>query len=217
MAISRLFQRLAIDLQPLAAARGIDLRFVMSSEAVLSDPVLLRQIAQNLIINALKYSTGPKVVVGLKHDGAEAWLTVQDAGPGIDPADQERIFNEFERLSRTDAPGSGLGLSIVRRACQQLGHAVALTSAVGRGSRFRVRLPLMRNVCLMPEAAPAGAGPGAGGGLRRAAGADRRERPGDARGLRDAAARLGDGGGRRRGRRRRPRRGARRARRPTWC
>ena len=61
VAIGRLFQRLAIDLQPLAAARGIDLRFVMSSEAVLSDPVLLRQIAQNLIINALKYSSGPKV------------------------------------------------------------------------------------------------------------------------------------------------------------
>ena len=65
VAIGRLFQRLAIDLQPLAAGRGLDLRFVMSSSAVLSDPVLLRQIAQNFIINALKYSTGPKVVVGL--------------------------------------------------------------------------------------------------------------------------------------------------------
>ena len=84
---------------------------------------------------------------------------MQDAGPGIDPADQERIFNEFERLSRTSLPGSGLGLSIVRRACQQLGHEVALDSAPGHGSRFRVRLPVMRNVCLMPEEAcrtPAG-------------------------------------------------------------
>ena len=143
VAIGRLFQRLAIDLQPLAAARGIDLRFVMSSSAVLSDPVLLRQIAQNLILNALKYSTGPKVVVGLKHAGGDAWLTVQDAGPGIDPADHARIFNEFERLSRSEAPGTGLGLSIVRRACQQLGHAVALDSALGHGSRFRVRLPLI--------------------------------------------------------------------------
>ncbi len=152
VAIGRLFQRLAIDLQPLAAARGIDLRFVLSSSVVLSDPVLLRQIAQNLIINALKYSTGPKVVVGLKHDGGAAWLTVQDHGPGIDAADQERIFNEFERLSRTDAPGSGLGLSIVRRACQQLGHVVALDSAVGHGSRFRVGLPLIADVRAMPEA-----------------------------------------------------------------
>lgn len=151
VAIGRLLQRLAIDLQPHAEARGIDLRFVMSSEAVLSDPVLLRQIAQNLISNALKYSTGPKVVVGLKHDGAGAWLTVQDEGPGIDVCDQARIFNEFERLSRSGAPGTGLGLSIVLRACERLGHEVELLSARGRGSRFRVRLPLMRNVCLMPE------------------------------------------------------------------
>jgi signal transduction histidine kinase len=151
VAVGRLFQRLAIDLQPLAAARRIELRFVMSSETVLSDPVLLRQIAQNLIINALKYSDGPKVLVGLRHDGDGGWLVVQDCGPGIDPADQERIFNEFERLSRSDQPGSGLGLSIVRRACQQLGHSVELLSARGAGSCFRVRLPLMRNVCLLPD------------------------------------------------------------------
>ena len=168
VSIGRLFQRLAIDLQPLAAARGIDLRFVMSSEAVLSDPVLLRQIAQNLIINALKYSTGPKIVVGMKHDADGGWLTVQDAGPGIESADQARIFNEFERLSPSAASGSGLGLSIVRRACEQLGHEVALLSTPGRGSRFRVRLPLMRNVCLMPDAAPDRGGPAAGLSGRRA-------------------------------------------------
>jgi signal transduction histidine kinase len=165
VAIGRLFQRLAIDLQPLAAARGIDLRFVLSSAAVMSDPVLLRQIAQNLIINALKYSTGPKVVVGLKRDGDGGWLTVQDAGPGIDPADQERIFKEFERLSRGAAPGSGLGLSIVQRACQLLGHEVALTSALGRGSRFRVRLPLVGDVGQAAEAAAEPGEPGAPAGL----------------------------------------------------
>lgn len=146
VAIGRLFQRLTIDLQPLAAARRMDLRFVLSSESVLSDPVLLRQIAQNLIINALKYSTGRKVLVGLKRDAGGAWLTVQDTGPGIAPLDQERIFNEFERLSRSDVPGTGLGLSIVRRACQLLGHPLELISAPGRGSCFRVRLPLLRNV-----------------------------------------------------------------------
>jgi signal transduction histidine kinase/CheY-like chemotaxis protein len=164
VAIGRLFQRLAIDLHPLAAAHGVDLRFVMSSAAVLSDPVLLRQVAQNLIINALKYSSGPKVVVGLKHDGGSGWLTVQDAGPGIDPADQERIFNEFERLSRSDAPGTGLGLSIVRRACELLGHEVALDSALGRGSRFRVRLPLVCDIGEAPGGADEGE-PGSAAGL----------------------------------------------------
>lgn len=154
VAVGRLFERLAIDFAPLAAARGVELRFVMSSEAVLSDPVLLRQIAQNLISNALKYSVGVKVVVGLKHEGDGAWLTVQDQGPGIAEEDRERIFNEFERLSPAGAPGSGLGLSIVRRACRLLGHEVALSGPPGGGSRFRVRLPLMRNVCLLPEPAP---------------------------------------------------------------
>ena len=151
VSIGRLFQRLGIDLQPLAAQRGIDLRFVMSSETVRSDPMLLRQIAQNLITNALKYSVGPKVLVGLRHDGEAGWLVVQDCGPGIDPADHERIFNEFERLSRTGPVGSGLGLSIVQRACQQLGHALELVSARGSGSCFRVRLSLLRQACPLPE------------------------------------------------------------------
>lgn len=145
VAIGRLFQRLTIDLAPLAEAREIELAVAMSSATALSDPVLLRQIAQNLIINALKYSTGGKVLVGLKRDGGDAWLTVQDRGPGIAPADQERIFNEFERLSRSDVPGTGLGLSIVRRACQLLGHRLELRSSPGHGSCFRVRLPLMRH------------------------------------------------------------------------
>lgn len=154
VAVGRLFQRLAIDLQPLAAQRGIDLRFVMTAETVRSDPVLLRQIAQNLIINALKYSNGPKVLVGLRRDGDGAWLVVQDCGPGIDPADHARIFNEFERLSRADQPGSGLGLSIVARACEQLGHPVELRSAPGSGSCFRVRLPRQRQLPADPPPAP---------------------------------------------------------------
>ena len=117
MAISRLFQRLAIDLQPLAAQRGIDLRFVMSSETVLSDPVLLRQIAQNLIINALKYSDGPKVLVGLRHDGEGGWLVVQDCGPGI------------------DAGGPGAHLQRVRAAVA-LGPAGQRARAVDRAPRL---------------------------------------------------------------------------------
>src|SRR5690606_17987537 len=58
LAIDRLFRRLEIDTRPLAEARQVDLRFVASSVTVESDPVYLRQIAQNLITNALKYTTG---------------------------------------------------------------------------------------------------------------------------------------------------------------
>ncbi len=142
VAMGRLFRRLIIDMQPLANVRGIDLRFEASSATVESDPVYLRQIAQNLITNALKYTTGRKVLVGVRRAGPEAvWLEVLDRGPGIAARDQDRIFNEFERLSRNDQPGTGLGLSIVRRACQQLGHPLELRSEPGRGSRFRVHLP----------------------------------------------------------------------------
>ena len=93
-----------------------------------------RRSPQNLITNALKYSSRPEGA-GRAHATTGAALADRPGrGPGIDPVDQERIFNEFERLSRTDAPGSGLGLSIVRRACEQLGHEVELASA--RGTRF---------------------------------------------------------------------------------
>ncbi|OWJ74507.1 ATP-binding response regulator [Haematobacter genomosp. 1] len=150
VSIGRLFQRIGIDLQPLATGRQVSLRFVPTAQTVLSDPVLLRSIAQNLVSNALKYTTGDKVLVGARRDGDGIWLEVLDQGPGIAPADQSRIFNEFERLSRSDQPGSGLGLSIVQRACQRLGHPLELISAPGKGSRFRVRLPRLGEMCLLP-------------------------------------------------------------------
>ncbi|MDH2328896.1 ATP-binding protein [Cereibacter sp. SYSU M97828] len=143
----RLFQRLSIDMQGLAA--GLDLRFVRSSAVVMSDPVYLRRIAQNLISNALKYTERGRVLVGARRDGDAIWLEVHDTGPGIAPADQRRIFNEFERLSRSDVPGMGLGLSIVGRACAQLDHRLEVRSQPGRGSLFRVRLPLVGGVCLV--------------------------------------------------------------------
>lgn len=154
LAIDRLFRRLEIDTRPLAEARQVDLRFVASSVTVESDPVYLRQIAQNLITNALKYTTGDRVLIGMRRQGDLVWLEVLDRGPGIHPRDQERVFIEFERLSCTSQPGTGLGLSIVRRACDQLGHRLELHSKPGSGSRFRVALPLHRGKVQTAEPRP---------------------------------------------------------------
>jgi len=151
VSLGRLFQRLSIDVQAQAEARGLDLRFVPSSAAVLSDPVHLRSIAQNLISNALKYTVSGRVLVGVRRAPGGVWLQVHDTGPGIAPKDQERIFNEFERLSNSDQPGTGLGLTIVRRACQQLGHELEVHSTPGRGSLFRVLLPLADAAALAPR------------------------------------------------------------------
>ncbi len=149
VSLGRLFQRLAIDMQ--AQSAGMDLRFVPSSKMVQSDPVYLRRIAQNLISNALKYTETGRVLVGARQDGDTVWLEVHDTGIGIAPDDQERIFNEFERLSRSDVAGTGLGLSIVQRACLQLKHAVEVRSAPGVGSTFRVQLPLIRGLCPLSQ------------------------------------------------------------------
>lgn len=107
--------------------------------AVRTDPRLLARIISNLVANAVKH--GGSARVSALADGADATIVVSDDGPGIAPEDQERIFEEFERLgARSD--GLGLGLTIVRRMADLIGAQVTLNSTAGKGARFSVRLPL---------------------------------------------------------------------------
>jgi signal transduction histidine kinase len=69
-------------------------------------------------------------------------ITVRDTGPGIAPADQERIFEKFVRIAATATPGTGLGLPISRELARLHGGDVTVESSVGSGSAFTVRLPL---------------------------------------------------------------------------
>ena len=142
--LAQLFSRLGVEYAPLAEAKGLKLSFAPTSVVVESDPVFLRRIAQNLVSNAIKYTDRGGVLVGVRRRGDRAWLDVLDTGVGIAPADRSRIFDEFQRIGREGgAPGMGLGLSIVRRACAKLGHAIALDSEPGRGTAFRISLPLV--------------------------------------------------------------------------
>lgn len=140
--LSELFRRLAIEYAPMAESKGLRLSFAPTSAIVESDPTFLRRIAQNLVSNALKYTDKGGVLVGVRRRGGRAWLEVLDTGIGIAAPDRARIFDEFQRVGREGgAPGMGLGLSIVRRACAKLGHRIALDSEPGRGTVFRVSLP----------------------------------------------------------------------------
>ncbi len=142
--LARLFHRLGVEYAPMAEAKGLRLTFAPTSAVVESDPVFLRRIAQNLVSNAIKYTDRGGVLVGVRRRGDRAWLDVLDTGVGIAPGDRARIFDEFQRIGREGgAPGMGLGLSIVRRACAKLGHPIALDSQPGRGTAFRVSLPLI--------------------------------------------------------------------------
>lgn len=128
------------ELTPSAGFRGLDLHIVDSSVVVRSDAVFLRRILQNLVSNALRYTAHGKVLVGVRRTDNGARIEVHDTGPGIALADQRTVFQEFKQLSpnRSGANGLGLGLAIVERACQSLGHPLALRSEPGQGCCFSV-------------------------------------------------------------------------------
>ena len=114
--------------------------------AVLGDPVLIRQVVDNLIGNALKYvapGVEPEIAVRGHRSGSRlVAIQVVDNGIGIPAAERERVFEEFHRAHYRDYEGSGLGLSIVRRIITRHdGTIVARANPAGRGSLFEFTLP----------------------------------------------------------------------------
>jgi signal transduction histidine kinase len=111
---------------------------------VQADPVRLRQCLHNLLSNACKYgAAGDRVWIELATSDRDALITVADAGSGLSPEQQARLFAPFERLGRSDRPGHGLGLAITRLLAQAMqgGLTVQAGPAI-EGSRFTLRLPL---------------------------------------------------------------------------
>jgi Na+/proline symporter/signal transduction histidine kinase len=138
---AQLLEGLAQEFQPSAELQGLDLRVQPSSVWLFSDHSLLYRMLQNLLANALKYTSVGRVSLGVRrrHQGAE--IQVWDTGPGIAEEDQLRIFQEFERLPRQagqSEEGLGLGLAIVQRYAELLGHSIQLRSTVGSGTMFSV-------------------------------------------------------------------------------
>lgn len=101
------------------------------------------QILVNLIGNAVRYSPeGTEVRVATEWESGQARIAVIDQGPGVAPADRERIFEKFERLGRDDASGSGLGLYISRRLARAMKGDICIGGASGEGARFILSLPV---------------------------------------------------------------------------
>jgi signal transduction histidine kinase len=103
------------------------------------------QVLVNLVTNALKYGAGCPVLVKTYRSEKRAVIEVIDKGKGIEPENQERIFERFERATRGIA-GLGLGLFIVREIARRHGGEVLVESEVGKGSIFRVELPFDASV-----------------------------------------------------------------------
>jgi signal transduction histidine kinase/ActR/RegA family two-component response regulator len=139
------FASIVLDIEPQARAKGLSMTWRRSGLSVISDPLMLRRILQNLMVNAVQYTDRGGIRLCARRRGQDVRIEIWDTGPGIGEDDREMIFEEFQRGSATDRPavgGFGLGLSIVQRMAEALGHPIILCSRVGHGTRFSVTAPL---------------------------------------------------------------------------
>lgn len=140
-----LFRRLHMHYAGQAEGNGLGLRFSPGGKSVTSDPQLLERILGNLIQNAIKYTEQGGVVVVARTTETHINLEVWDTGIGIRSADLPRIFAEFYQIGQSErsrTQGLGMGLAIVKRLAQLLGYRLMVASRPGKGTMFRLSIPL---------------------------------------------------------------------------
>jgi two-component system, sensor histidine kinase len=145
LAIQSLLERIYRDEIPESERKGIALRLVPCSLTVQTDPVLLERVLRNLVTNAVRYTDSGRVVIGCRRSGSRLSIQVCDTGCGIAPDQQDLIFQEFYQIGNPERDrmrGLGLGLAIVQRLTRMLNISLSLRSSVGKGSVFRLSVPL---------------------------------------------------------------------------
>ena len=138
--LDQLLHDLELQYRPLAQAKGLKFRVHAVPGTVTSDPILLQRIVGNLISNAVKYTDRGGVLVAARAGRGGPRIEIWDTGVGIDPANQREIFREFYKVPSHAGTeeGFGLGLYIVGRLCNILGHPLQLKSEPGRGTVFKL-------------------------------------------------------------------------------
>jgi signal transduction histidine kinase len=144
--VTALVHQAVLEMSPRATASDIDLQHHLPGPLPMqADPTRVRQMVDNLLSNALKYTpTGGTVVVRLEERGHEVAFVVRDTGIGISPADLERLFTRFFRARDAEAraiQGIGLGLAITKSIVESHDGRIEVDSEGGRGSTFTVLLP----------------------------------------------------------------------------
>lgn len=141
---------------PQAMALGTDIGFEGESvlAPILGHPLLLGELVNNLLDNALRYTpAGGRVTVRLQpnESGDRVELDIEDSGPGIAPAERERVFDRFYRVLGSQSDGSGLGLAIVKEIAQKHRASVSILDNEERGTTIRVSFPILT---VSPEELP---------------------------------------------------------------
>jgi protein-histidine pros-kinase len=144
--MQRLIDRLSAEFGRQASHKGLEFNSEPCAATVRSDPNLLSEIIQNLVSNAIRYTDAGSVQMTCDCRGDKCHLEVTDTGIGIHDDQLEAIFQEFHQAKTPGASkeGFGLGLAIVRRLADLLGHDVSVESTPGRGSSFAVSMPVVR-------------------------------------------------------------------------
>lgn len=143
-----LLRSLCDECKSIADEKSLELTCKTDGSRLHSDPILLRRVIRNLLMNSLNYTDKGKVSITGQLLGSHVNIVIADTGIGIPEEKQQRVFDEFEKLE-TYTPSSphfqqglGLGLSIVKRLCKLLDIKIELKSTVGKGTRVSVRVPL---------------------------------------------------------------------------
>lgn len=166
--VRRLVDRLSAEFA--RQARQKELAFVSEPNGTLirSDPNLLAEIIQNLVSNAIRYTERGQVSLTLERVNGRLSIDVRDTGIGIEGHQLDEIFREFHQLGNHGGnnEGFGLGLAIVRRLADLLGHEIVVTSEPGKGSCFSVIVPVVAEhagEAVTDKETPTGSHPALGG------------------------------------------------------
>jgi signal transduction histidine kinase len=126
-----------------AQRKGLTLRIQPSTAQVLASRLVLGRILDNLIGNALRYTSRGQVVLGVRRRAGGIEIQVIDTGPGLDLAQRHRLLGPLSQSGALpdEHLGHGLGLHIVHALCEQAGYRLTIRSQRGRGSSFGVLLP----------------------------------------------------------------------------
>ncbi len=143
VALDTVLEEVELHFTLAAVQKGLSLKVGRCGAIVRTDPNLVRRIAFNLVSNAIKYTARGGVRVEAEIRGGMVRLRVTDTGIGIPPERMDDVFTEYVRLdSARSAEGLGIGLAIVKRAADLIGHRLQVASAVGQGTTLSIDLPL---------------------------------------------------------------------------
>ena len=141
VALGEMFEQLAANIEPIIKKKGLSFKWRPTPAMVMSDPLMLRRVLQNLLANATNYTSKGSLLLAARRRGGHMRIEVWDTGPGISLAERDRIFEEFQRGTASELAGGtgfGLGLSIVKRMSEALSHPLEFCSRIGHGTMFSI-------------------------------------------------------------------------------